>query len=165
MYKVTPTTKENTRTRETRKRVNIRFPALDAGPRNWFAESLGVSEFNEFDLNWSAFYGVKPYKTMTSFDVIEHLQNPLYYLFNIHTAMHKTGTLYLTTPAAWLFKGKHHFHEFTKAELLYCLKEAGFRDIKISRMRAYDLKFGIRPLIRWIRDILFGQCFFVEAKK
>jgi len=141
--------------------------ALDADGPNLFALKLGImaSLDRTIDLNrkWDF---KKQYDTITSFEVIEHLQNPLLYLECIYNHLTPGGRVILTTPVKWMFKGRYHFHEFTKDELIFCLSEAKFTNIQITRISAYNLRhFGIRPIIRKIRDLLFGQCFFVVATK
>jgi SAM-dependent methyltransferase len=147
------------------KHLDIILPALDAGWINRFAQALGIHEFVRGDLNFVKFPRPR-YNTVTSFEVIEHLQNSLFYLQNIYNSLSVGGILYLTTPVRWIFKGKYHFHEFNQEELEFCLKEVGFHEIEIKRIQAYNLShFGIRPLIRKIRDLLFGQCFLIKATK
>jgi len=147
------------------KHLDLIKPVLDAGGENDFAKELGINNFISGDLNYAKFFQDE-YKTITSFEVIEHLQNPLIYLRSICDNLTYDGTLYLTTPVRWIFKGKFHFHEFSKEELIFCLKEAGFNTIEVSRIQAYNLAhFGIRPLIRKLRDMILGQCFLIKATK
>ena len=163
-YKVLPSVKMGVRYSSIRKlNLSIKHPAIDAAGHNSFAINLGITDFIEQDLNLPFLVNAK---TITSFEVIEHLQNPLLYLTSIYNSLQPGGMLYLTTPSKWIFKGRFHFHEFTRDELLFCLEYAGFGEIKITRIRAYDLRhFGIRPLIRKIRDMISGQCFMVYAEK
>ena len=148
--------------------MKIIHPALDAGGKNDFALKLGIENFIESDLN-NYFYTLGKYKTITSFEVLEHLQNPLLYLKSIYNCLDENGILYLTTPINFgldMLKGEFHFHEFNEYELMFCLHEAGFKDVKIKRIKTYILKnYGIRPIIRKLRDMLYGQTFYVEAKK
>lgn len=166
-YKVNPSSisKAKTRFNSTTEKVCLIEPVLDAGGRNEFALKMGITNFMDGDLNYA--FGLHSYyNTVTSFEVIEHLQNPLLYLTECFELLSDKGVLYLTTPVRWIFKGKYHFHEYSKDELLFILEEAGFKDIKIERITAFDIStIGIRPLIRLIRDRLLGQCWFVEAKK
>ena len=153
---------KNSRRYKSIERLPLHPSTLDAGCENKMALSLGITNFINTDLNYK-FSTKKKHNTVTSFEVIEHLQNPLTYLESIYNCL---GILYLTTPVKWMFKGKYHFHEFTKEELLFCLKLSGFQHIHIKRVQAYNLRhFGIRPLIRKIRDLIYGQCFLVTAVK
>ena len=165
-------TMSHTRFKSTLKMVNkygLYHPSLDAGPPNIFAAAIGAQDTldKEIDLN-DAWGRPEQFYTITSFEVIEHLQNPLLYLRCIYNQLPTGGKLFLTTPVKWIFKGKYHFHEFTEEELIFCLIKAGFNaeQIKITRIQAYALRhFGIRPLIRKVRDMIYGQCFFVIAMK
>lgn len=152
---------------DERMKYKVTHPALDADGPNPFSKALGITRTLSEDVNLNYWWNMRGcFITITSFEVIEHLQNPLLYLKCIHTHLKNGGKLYLTTPVKWMFKGKYHFHEFTKEELLFCLIEAGFKNISVNRIQAYDLKhFGIRPIIRKLRDMIWGQCFFVTAIK
>ena len=141
--------------------------ALDADGPNLFSLKLGITSsldrLTDLNRKWDL---KKQYDTISSFEVIEHLQNPLLYLDCIYNHLIDGGRIMLTTPVKWMFKGRYHFHEFTKDELDFCLTEAKFTNIQIKRISAYTLRhFGIRPIIRKIRDLLLGQCFFVVATK
>lgn len=167
-YRVEPSTvQQNKRRFKSIKRLTIIPPALDAGGENDIAKALGIHEFVEVDLNWAWRILHKKFNTVTSFEVIEHLQNPLLYLSSVYAALSEGGRLYLTTPVKWFMgKGKYHFHEYTYEELLFLLQEAGFEVVIMERIQAYDLRhFGIRPIIRKIRDIIRGQCFLITAFK
>lgn len=81
--------------------------------------------------------------------------------------MEEGGRLFLTTPVAWwIGRGDYHFHEFSQEDLVNVLLMAGFAIERLERMRAYtwDWQYlGVRPIVRLLRDRLFGQCFYVEA--
>ena len=168
-YRVEPSGIKDNKRRfmSLRKRLpEILHPSLDACEPNPIGLALGMEGFASGDFNWTLQTEWDDYQTVTSFEVIEHLQNPLLYLRNIHRVMRYGGRLYLTTPVKWAFKGKHHFHEFTRDELEFCFTEAGFAYIHIERMQGYDLRnVGIRPLIRKLRDMIWGQIWFVTAIK
>ena len=159
------------RYKETRKKLILKAPVLDACSENFFAKLLAITNFTKGDLNFNTDFtcNKSTFQTITSFEVIEHLQNPLTYLKSINQSLRHNGTLYLTTPVKSsldLLKGKYHWKEFTKEELIFLLKYAGFEKIKIEQIRTYQLRHvGIRPLIRKVRDMLFGQTFFIIATK
>jgi len=153
------------RVKETIKRVNVRQPAIDIGEKNTLSIDLGIKENTTTDLDFPVFKNMK-YETVTCFEVIEHLRNPLLFLTEVKKLLSPTGIFYLTTPVRWwIGKGKYHFHEYNKVELLNILRNAGFNDIELERIRAYNFKpTGIRPVIRLLRDVILGQCFFVKAR-
>ena len=79
-YKINPSEIKQISTRFNSCRdLKIEHPALDAGGKNDFALNLYVTNFVECDLNcvWTC---LSTFKTITSFEVIEQLQNPLMYL-------------------------------------------------------------------------------------
>ena len=172
-YKVTPSPVENSSIRfkstlRAVKKYGIEHPSLDADMPNMFGSAIGVKETLSKHIDLNRHWSRANYQTITSFEVLEHLQNPLLYLTCIYNHLYYGGKLFLTTPVKWMLKGKYHFHEFTKEELIFCLIKAGFNaeQIKITRIQAYTLRhFGIRPLIRKVRDMIYGQCFFVIAIK
>jgi hypothetical protein len=75
-------------------------------------------------------------QTVTSFDVLEHLYNPLYHLKELHRIMKIDATLYLSTPNDYslIYKAEHllsrkyppHFHQYSERDLRNILKAAGF---------------------------------------
>ena len=155
---------------ETIRRVNgrIQHPALDVGESNALSRALGIPHNTDWDLNnpWPS--QPRTYRSVTCFEVIEHVQNPLLLMQNMRAHMEEGGRMFLTTPVAWFMgKGEHHFHEFTREDLVSVLQLAGFEVVHLERMRAYTWAWkytGIRPIIRLLRDRLFGQCWYVEAK-
>jgi len=166
-YRVNPSNVKDVSVRfnSVKKLINVYGSVLDAGGENDFAKALGIKSFIVSDLNYPFTTSYK-YDLVTSFEVIEHLQNPLIYLESIKSCLKNNGQLCLTTPVRWIFKGKYHFHEFNELELLDILNMAGFRVIKMTRIPAYNLKhLGIRPVIRKIRDLIKGQCFYVVTEK
>jgi len=157
----------NTRFRETVKRVKIIEPSLDIGEPNSISKYLEIKKNTNFDLNWEWPVSEK-FRTITCFEVIEHVENPLMLMKEIYDHLEPGGKLYLTTPVRWwIGKGKHHFHEFSIGELTAMLHKVGFLIYTHERIRAYQFNghFGIRPIVRWLRDIFIGQCVFVEAEK
>ncbi|NOY58931.1 MAG: class I SAM-dependent methyltransferase [Calditrichaeota bacterium] len=147
----------------------IIYPALDCGPPNVLARKLGIKQNTDWDLNWTWPEMIPNYRTITAFEVIEHLQNPLLFVHEVYDHLDAGGTFYLTTPVRWwMGKGKHHFAEYDEDDLIFLLLDAGFQKIEIERIRVYQLNkehIGIRPIIRFIRDRLKGQCWFICAQK
>lgn len=104
--------------------------------------------------------------TITHFEVIEHLLNPLLNMTECYRILKSGGKMYLTTPNDYslIHKLEHllsiqyepHFHQFNKKGLLWLLEEAGFKDIKITTFKKSSKGY----IARWCRN-----SFFVEATK
>ncbi len=158
------------RLRETLKRFDGEHPILDIGERNVLGEIIKADSYTTWDLNepWPT-HCATHFKTITCFEVLEHLVEAKLCLKEIAQHLETEGRLYLTTPVRWwMGKGEYHFKEYNRNELVTLLTECGLRIQYLTRIRAYTWKwayFGVRPIIRWIRDICFGQCLFVIASK
>ncbi len=160
-----PLESDKIRFRETIKRFKTIKPHLDIGEENPLGQLLAADDYTgSLDLNWPWDLG-KKYSTITCFEVLEHIQNPLLLLTTIKQHLSEKGKLYLTTPVSWpLGKGKYHFTEYSRDDLLELVKMSGMQVTELERIRGYTWcwrYFGIRPIIRLTRDILFGQCFFL----
>lgn len=97
----------------------------------------------------------------TSFDVIEHVKNPIEYLKEIYISLKEEGILYLKTPNfndilhelipdnydKFNFRTAHLFY-FDKNSIEYILKQAGFMNFKITYIHDYD----ISNLIYWLKE-------------
>lgn len=93
------------------------------------------------------------YDVVTSFEVIEHLFNPLYHLEQIRGVLNPGGRIYLSTPVGkpdflW---SPQHFHEMNNRSLAALLNRAGLtvirrKDIKIQPPWFYFT--GFRPMMR-----------------
>ncbi len=143
---------------------------LDVGETNALGELLGASAYVDCDLDWEWPSKIRNnWATITCFEVLEHVQNPLMLANQMWLHLRPGGRLYLTTPVRWwMGKYLHHFHEFDEGQLYLLLETTHFKILRFERMRAYTWCwkfFGIRPVIRWLRDLLLGQCFFVIAEK
>ena len=100
------------------------------------------------------------YDTVLCFEVVEHLFNPLHMLLEIRKVLKDDGTLFLSTPkrrphCMWY---KHHFHEFSKRELLDLLERAGFSIVRIEYHRSG------RPILGYFRGIRSFLRLFIERK-
>ncbi len=76
------------------------------------------------------------FNTITSFELLEHLYNPLFHLIELHRVLSSTGNLFLDTPNDYslIHKAEHllsrkyrpHFHQFCERDLRDILERAGF---------------------------------------
>lgn len=129
---------------------------LDIGDRSAFTERL-ENIFNiKFD-STNIDLDVEPlngkYDIVTSFEVLEHLFNPLFNLLEIKNILNANGVFYLSTPLykPRFLKSPSHFHEMSEDELLNLIERADFKVIrkKKIRVRPYcKYLVGLRPLLR-----------------
>lgn len=141
---------------------------LDIGSSNPKGKGLekhfGIEIDNTtLDLDINELYG--SYDTVFCFEVIEHVFNSLHLLLEIKKVLKIGGRLFITTPKhrPYLLRGKEHFHEFYKVDLLNLAERAGFKIMKfrvIRRRLFWTLCYGVEPLI----NLIFGN-FYLELAK
>ena len=125
---------------------------LTANMEDYF--SINFSNTN-IDLDTEKLHG--NYDIITSFEVIEHLYNPLFNLLEIHKVLNKNGVLYLSTPLykpAFLWS-PNHFHEMQRQSLLNLFKRSGFKIAREDKFKIHPFKFyfkGFRPILRLIYE-------------
>jgi SAM-dependent methyltransferase len=166
------------RSARRRFRVTIDFidslpgPVLDLGPPNALARAVqqrfGVALENTgaHDLDREPLGGLRagPYAAVTSFEVFEHLMNPLFVLDGCREVLRPGGVLYVSVPRRhpweWLFgKSPEHFHEFARDELLWLLDKAGFEVERVEARNTSELGMGVRPLLRRLfRNLILVKC-------
>jgi SAM-dependent methyltransferase len=154
--------------------TQVAFPWLDHGAGDsWLREMLwrshqgnGQLYQSDIDLNWKC-YTVPDghFKTITSFEVLEHLMNPLFAMRELRRVLHAEGRLYLTTPNDYslMYKAEHllsrkyrpHFHQFSETDLRDLMEDAGFIIETLFRFRR-----SRSGTIAWISR----NSFFVVAK-
>jgi len=97
----------------------------------------------------------------TSFDVIEHVQDPVAYAKEIYDSLHDNGKLYLKTPNFYdilhelnaevfdpfNYRTAHLFY-FDETSLSTVLKKAGFCEIKVRYLHDYD----VSNLLGWMKE-------------
>ncbi len=133
---------------------------LDIGDRTPFSENLEEfynCEFKNTDIDLDIGVLKGKYDIVTAFEVIEHLYNPLHMLLQISNILNKNGRLYLSTPVGkprYLWS-EDHFHEMYRSSLISLINRAGFRVLRIKKIRIQPFSFyftGIRPLLRLIYE-------------
>jgi SAM-dependent methyltransferase len=148
-------------------------PVLDLGPPNAMARLL-AARFNveivntgqhDLDREPLSSFCSGPYATITAFEILEHLLNPLFVLEGCRLVLRPGGVLYVSVPRRsaweWLYgKCAEHFHEFAGDELRWVIEKAGFDVVRWTELRTTEMAVGIRPLLRRLRPNLF----FVECR-
>lgn len=150
----------------------LEAPVLDLGPPNALARVLeqrfGVridhTGAHDLDRQRLASFAPGPYATITGFEILEHVLNPLFVLDGCREVLRVGGTLYVSVPRRhpweWLFgKSPEHFHEFAPDELRWLLDKAGFEVRRWVALNTSALAVGIRPLLRRLfRNLMFVEC-------
>lgn len=92
------------------------------------------------------------FDVITSFETLEHVDEPIAFLKSLRKYLKPDGLLMLTTPNSYCFKyardkpyNPYHLDEFTKDELLQMLKEAGW---------VVDKYLGQHPIHAGSKEIL-----------
>ena len=151
----------------------INVPWLDVGAgqsymrdvlRNEFGLLIDESSTNLDDLPYE--YGPGYFKFITSFEVLEHLLNPLSHMRELNRVLHPNGNLLLVTPNDYslIYKAEHllgrkyrpHFHQFCERDIHDIMERSGF---VIRQMRKF-FKSPSGTLARISRN-----GFFVHAVK
>lgn len=114
-------------------------------------------------------YREKSFDVVFSFEVLEHLMNPLWNLLECRRVLKDDGIIYMTTPKgifpSTIMWPDAHFHEIDFRRIYILAERAGLRIKRIERFNKgpfYWWKMGlIRPTLR----ILLGGWFYVEMQK
>jgi SAM-dependent methyltransferase len=130
---------------------------LDIGERNIFAERLGIYEFTlPTDYNKEIASPGKDYDTVTCFEIIEHVMNPLYMMQRVYHFLRPGGVCYVMTPKIspilW-FSTDRHFTEYERTRLETLFRYVGFEVVKYKTIQSRDwwtFFTGIRPMLRHI---------------
>lgn len=124
-----------------------RRPHLDIGSGIEFSRRFmpgAVSVDNDLDVDRFRFAD-DTFNTVTSFEVLEHLYNPLFHLMEVRRVMKGGGLLYLTTPNDWslIHRAEHllgrkyapHFHQFIEFDLRQIMARAGFEIVSLEKSK------------------------------
>ena len=89
-------------------------------------------------------YSLENFDIITSFEVLEHINNPLEEISNFHKILRKGGLVYLTTPnfnsiSRFYLKSKYniitypeHLSYYSPKTLKYLFKKVNFKTLKIE---------------------------------
>jgi len=133
----------------------IIFPACDCGENNPLKEMMDPN-IKSVNVNFDRDNFPGSWLTITCFEVLEHLYNPLFFLENLRNALLLDGCIYLSTPYQFpqFLKAVHHFHEIPTDRLMWLFDEAGLRIIKQDKAtiagKFYE-HLGVRPFLRYLQ--------------
>ena len=134
--------------------------ALDIGDRTGLTEMMEDKYGVKFDNTKGDLDNLElkgNYDLVTSFEVLEHLFNPLFNLVQIKNLLNPNGRLILSTPLAKprILWSEEHFHEMSKNSIQALFEVAGLKVLRKNYFRVYPVTFyfsGVRPLLRLIYD-------------
>lgn len=126
-------------------------PWLDVGAGESYMRELLAKETgkkihdSDIDLDLQRYEIEDEYfMTITSFEVLEHLFNPLFHLLELRRLLSSEGNLYLTTPNDYslIYKLEHilsrkyrpHFHQFCERDIRDILTRAGFEIVRLKKV-------------------------------
>ena len=125
----------------------------DISPENLKMEALKefygieVTQIDEVDYN--KYYLMGTFDTVFCFEVLEHVQNPLFFMQQIRSISQR---VFLSTPFnyRWMWS-RYHFVEHPPEHWnKWVFRPAGFEVVRYKKLTApYNLhNFGIRPILR-----------------
>jgi len=135
----------------------------DIGPVNPKMEilktwlGLYVEQVNMPDFNFDSLSLFPKFDVVFCFEVLEHLQNPLWFMREIERLLTPGGVLYLSMPSNPHFlRYPFHFHEIRHDMLqTWILEPLGLKIVRHRRFNFVNnwrsMFIGIRPLLRAIR--------------
>ena len=143
------------------------LPHLDVG---WGKDHARISMPWEFvvsnvDLDTQKYdFSDGYFGTVTSFEVLEHLYNPLFHLQEIRRVLHTYGRFYCVTPNdhSLIYKAEHllsrkygpHFHQFSEFDLRQIIARAGLGIVSLEKFN----RGGSGTLARISRNLIFIVC-------
>jgi SAM-dependent methyltransferase len=98
--------------------------------------------------------GVEKFDVITCFEVIEHLQNPLFLMKQMTEKLKAGGIIFLSTPSRpRMFWPDYHFNEMNDKQLdKWIFSQAGMKIVKKDRLKIHlpmiTYFTGIRPFMR-----------------
>ena len=157
---------------------NLSGTALDLGVKNPFTAILKqiypgleigcTPAETDFDVDALPFAD-KSFDMIFSFEVLEHLMNPLWNLMECRRVINDSGTIYVTTPKgifpSTIMWPDTHFHEIDSKRMRILTERARLRIKHIEHFNKgpfYWWKMGVfRPTLR----IILGGWFYIEMQK
>jgi SAM-dependent methyltransferase len=94
------------------------------------------------------------YNTVLAFEVLEHIYNPLTFLYSVKRMIRPGGVIYLSTPRTWPQWNmiQFHYHEIPTDRLMWLFEEAGLKIVRSGKISLrgdwYHYLWGFRPFLR-----------------
>lgn len=132
----------------------------EANPRMDFMRKkldLNVEQFAPENLNFDSVDRFNYYDVIFCFDLLEHIQNPLWLMGQLKLAVKPSGSIYVNMPEnpRWLWGEEHFFEMPYKHFIKWIVDPLELRVVRqkkiffIANWKAFFI--GIRPLLRVLR--------------
>ena len=96
--------------------------------------------------------------TVVSFEVMEHLSEPLIFLKEAHRILKNNGNFVLTVPFQWwVHEAPYDYFRYTPYGLNHLLTKAGFNDIKVNAYAGF--------FTTWVMKINYFSARFIRGPK
>ena len=155
----------------------LKGTALDLGVPNPFTPLLQgnypalkiVNTSGDLDFDTDPFpYSDNSFDIIFSFEVLEHLMNPLWNLLECRRVLKENGIIYLTTPKGgfpprmWM---DTHFHEIDAKRIEILADRAKLKIIRFEKFNKSPLYWWKMGLIRPTLRVIWGGWFYLEMRK
>lgn len=108
-----------------------------------------VVQINSVDFNFAKLSG--QFDVIFCFELLEHLQNPLWFMKQLKSILNDNGMIYLTMPNNLIWSPYHFFEMSPRHFSKWILIPLDLKIVKYKRLKAPVIfRFGIRPLIRFL---------------
>jgi hypothetical protein len=140
-------------------RHHLLHPSLDIGDKNYIGTYLGI-EGNTlpYDFNFAISAPADRYKTITCFEVLEHIMNPLDFMFFLSERLDDDGRLYLSTPVlpfiSW-YQWNEHFTEYKEVNLEILFEYAGFKIVRKRVFRPFKWWFYFTGFRLMMKNVIY----------
>ena len=153
--------------------IELRGKTGDVGGKNLKSQLIAditgkeIEQIESDDFNFHVPFAYRPFDTILCLEVLEHLQNPLFFLKELAESLAPEGTIYLSTPhRPRILWTTHHFFEFGPEHLTkWIFTPAGLKVGRHKYLRSnhptYFYVTGIRPFLR----LFFNYTVIYELKK
>lgn len=165
---------------------DICYDIGEYNPRvKYIAEQMGleIKTIDTVDFNWDSLYSRCDYycDRIFAFEILEHLQNPLFFMNELKENLTPNGSIYLIIPCnpMWLWHEMHFFEMGRKHFEKWILKPLGLKIVRYKKIyfiptwKTYLI--GFRPLWRvltgktnfrtFMRSLFYVQYAIYEVKR
>lgn len=126
-----------------------------------------AQQVSDNDIECAVPYAGKEFDLVAMYDVLEHLENEISSLKNIHKALRKNGILMITVPAYMFLWSKHdemvhHKRRYTREDLVRLVASQGYQVERSSYFNTW--LFPPIALVRLIRRMCKSDVHHQEDK-